>query len=59
MLGVFRIADVNVEQMTNQIFKGATAAVATIRISCGISDEIVAQLRNVDNVLGISVQSEE
>lgn len=59
VLGVFQAADVNVEQMSNQIFKGATAAVATIRVSCGIGKEIIAQLQNVDHVLGISVQSEE
>ncbi len=59
VLGVLRTAQVNVEQMNNQIFQGAVAAVATLRTSSGLSDEVVAQLRGLDNVLGVTVQTEE
>ena len=59
IFGVLRGAQVNVEQMNNQIFQGAVAAVATLRTSSGLSDEVVRQLRGLENVLGVTVQSEE
>ena len=59
VLGVLQRADVNVEQMNNEIFSGATAAVATIRTSCAIPDDVADQLQRVNHVLGVSVQAEE
>jgi D-3-phosphoglycerate dehydrogenase len=59
LLGVLKAADVNVEQMNNQIFHGAVAAVATIRTARAISDRVAGQLRQVDHVLGVTVQTEE
>lgn len=59
VLGVLRADQVNVEQMNNQIFQGAVAAVATLRTSSGLSDEIVERLRGLEHVLGVTVQTEE
>lgn len=59
LLGVLKVADVNVEQMNNQIFQGAVAAVATIRTAQAISGAVADQLREVDHVLGVTVQTEE
>ncbi len=59
VLGVLRTADVNVEQMNNQIFQGAVAAVATLRIGSALNDDVVKQLRSLDHVLGVTLQTEE
>lgn len=59
VFGVLRAAQVNIEQMNNQIFQGAVAAVATLRTSSALSDEVVGQLRALENVLGVTVQTEE
>lgn len=59
VLAVLKSADANVKQMDNQIFLGAKAAVATIRVDCAVSDQLVADLAAVDHVFGVSVQTEE
>lgn len=59
VLGVLRKAEVNVEQMSNQIFQGAVAGVATLRISSVLNDDVVEQLRSLDHVLGVTLQTEE
>lgn len=59
VLGILKAADVNVEQMANQVFEGAVAAVATLRTARGISEEVADQLRGVEHVLGVSIQTEE
>lgn len=51
---VLRTHEVNVEQMENQVFAGAVAAVATMRVSAGVTDAVLGQLRDLDDVISVS-----
>ena len=50
-------AGINVQGMTNTVFAGAQAAVATIALEVSPSDELLATIRAADNVLDASVVS--
>jgi D-3-phosphoglycerate dehydrogenase len=50
-------AGINVQGMSNTVFAGAEAAVATISLEVRPSDELLAAIRATDNVLDASVVS--
>lgn len=51
---VLRRAQLNVEQMENRIFLGKQAAVATIDVVGEVTDELLASLEDIPNVLHVS-----
>ncbi len=51
---VLRSADLNVEQMENQIFQGARVAVATMHLSGPVSEDVLMALHDIEAVIGIS-----
>ncbi len=55
VLAGLRRAGLNVEDMSNRIFAGGDAAVATIRVSGTVSDDLLADLRDLANVLAVTV----
>lgn len=55
VLGELRSAGLNVEDMHNSIFAGGNGAVATIGVSQAPGADVVASLRRIENVLGVSV----
>ncbi|MGH3472562.1 MAG: phosphoglycerate dehydrogenase [Nocardioidaceae bacterium] len=48
-------ARINVEHMENRIFEGGQAAVAIIDVAGPLEESLIAGLREVDNVLSVSV----
>lgn len=54
VLDRLRGARLNVEHMENRIFRGGDAAVATIDVAGEASDELLADLRAIPHVLGVS-----
>ena len=50
-------AHLNVEHMVNRVFRGGEAAVASIDVEGQASEELLADLRAVPHVLGVSVVS--
>jgi D-3-phosphoglycerate dehydrogenase len=48
-------AHLNVEHMVNRVFRGGDAAVASIDIEGHATDELLAELRQVPHVLGVTV----
>jgi D-3-phosphoglycerate dehydrogenase len=59
VLNLLRQCDLNIEQMTNTIFTGRTAAVATIHTSGTTPDDLADRLNAVDRVLHASVRNVE
>ncbi len=55
VLAVLRSAGLNVEQMQNRIFAGGTAATATMQVAGVVVDDVLAELDNEPDVLGVSV----
>ena len=55
ILQVLRGNGINVNQMSNRIFLGSVAAVATIAVGQAPTPEALDELRSIDEVLGISV----
>lgn len=54
---VFRNADLNIEQMENQIFSGSKAAVALIEVGGEVSPEVQEKLSSIENVISVSVHN--
>ncbi len=52
---VLQKADLNVEQMENQIFAGAEAAVALIEVGGEVTSAVEGELKSLDDVISISV----
>ncbi len=52
-----RRAGLNVQQMDNQLFSGAAAAVASIHLEFGPPEDVVAAIALDDDVLAVSVSS--
>ena len=57
VLGTIREAGLNVEHMENFVLSGRAAASALIHVIGEVSEEIVAKLEQLDNVLAVSVSS--
>jgi D-3-phosphoglycerate dehydrogenase len=55
VLDRLRGAGLNVEHMVNRVFRGGEAAVATIDVADEASDDLLAALRDIPDVLGVSV----
>jgi D-3-phosphoglycerate dehydrogenase len=55
VLDKLRSAGLNVEHMVNRVFRGGEAAVATIDVADEASEELLAALREIPHVLGVSV----
>ncbi len=55
ILTELRSAGLNVEQMTNTIFAGAKAAIATIHVDGDLTDATTDAVAALDDVLGVSV----
>jgi D-3-phosphoglycerate dehydrogenase len=55
VLDRLRSAGLNVEHMVNRVFRGGEAAVATIDVADEASDDLLAALREIPHVLGVSV----
>jgi D-3-phosphoglycerate dehydrogenase len=47
-------AGLNVEHMENRVFRGGRAAVASIDVAGRTSDALLAALRDIPDVLGVS-----
>ncbi|HEY5578659.1 MAG TPA: NAD(P)-dependent oxidoreductase [Acidimicrobiia bacterium] len=54
VFAVLRAADINIEQMTNRIFAGARAAVATMHVTGHVSVEVLEALRDITPVLHVT-----
>ena len=52
VFAVLKANGLNVQQVQNQIFSGAAAAVATVHIDGSVTDDVVAQLHAIPEVLG-------
>ena len=52
---IFRRANLNIEQMENQIFAGSNAAVALIEVGGEVSEGVASELRQVEHVLQVTV----
>ena len=55
VLDELRSAGLNVEHMVNRVFRGGEAAVATIDVADEAPEELLAALREIPHVLGVSV----
>jgi D-3-phosphoglycerate dehydrogenase len=55
ILAVLRGAEVNVSNMSNKVFAGAIAAVATIDVGRPVSEETLAEIQKHEHVINISV----
>jgi D-3-phosphoglycerate dehydrogenase / 2-oxoglutarate reductase len=55
VLDRLRTAGLNVEHMVNRVFRGGEAAVATIDVADEASADLLADLREIPHVLGVSV----
>jgi len=55
VLAILRGAELNIANMSNQVFSGAKAAVATIDVGRPISDETLAEIKAHENVINVSV----
>ncbi len=55
VLGTLREAGLNVEQMENFVLSGRSAATALIHVVGDVSDETIAKLESVENVVAVSV----
>jgi len=55
VLDVLSTAHLNVQHMTNRVFRGGEAAVAFIGVQGDASEEVLAALRAIPHVLGVSV----
>ena len=56
ILQILRTAGLNVEQMENQIFAGAAAANATIRLTGGLERETLDDVRALGRVYAVTVR---
>jgi len=54
VLDRLRTAGLNVEHMENRIFRGGEAAVASIDVAGEVSEAVLADLREIPHVLGVS-----
>ncbi|MDH3296058.1 MAG: NAD(P)-binding domain-containing protein [Acidimicrobiia bacterium] len=54
VFAVLRAHGLNVQQMQNQVFQGGQAAVASIFVGGTVTDEVIAALEQIDEVIGIS-----
>ena len=54
---VFKKANLNVEQMENQIFAGSKAAVALIEVGGEVSDAVRNELNAIEDVISVSVHN--
>lgn len=57
VLNVLKEANVNIEQMDNEIFVGAEAACATMRVSGAVDDELRARIAAIPDVIHVSVSA--
>jgi len=57
VLGTLREAGINVEHMENFVLSGRAAASALIHVIGDVTDETIAKLESVDNVIAVSVNS--
>jgi D-3-phosphoglycerate dehydrogenase / 2-oxoglutarate reductase len=55
VLAILRGAELNVATMSNKVFSGAKAAVATIDVGRPVSDTILAELKAHEDVINVSV----
>lgn len=54
VFAVLRQHDLNVQQMQNQVFAGGHAAVANINVSRPATEDVLNELRGIDEVLSVS-----
>jgi len=54
ILDVLSAAGLNVEHMVNRVFRGGHAAVASLDVAGPASDALLAELREIPHVLGVS-----
>ena len=55
VLAILRTAQLNVSNMQNQVFLGAKAAVASIDVGHLPSDDVLAELQSIDDVIYVSI----
>ncbi|MDA3955309.1 NAD(P)-dependent oxidoreductase [Oceanispirochaeta sp.] len=51
VLGVLRIASINIEEMENSIFSGSRAAVCTLKLDDKPSKEVMEKIRAIENLI--------
>lgn len=56
---VLRNANINVEQMQNQIFAGGHAACATMQVSGPVTSDVLARLESIEDVISLSVKERQ
>ena len=59
VFAVLRANGLNVQQMQNQVFQGGQAAVASIFVGNSVSDQIADELKQIDEVLSVSLATSE
>ncbi len=59
VFAVLRANGLNVQQMQNQVFQGGQAAVASIFVGNSVSDQIADDLKQIDEVLSVSLATSE
>ncbi len=55
VLAILRTAQLNVSNMRNQVFVGGKAAVASINVGHLPSDDVIAELQSLDDVIYVSI----
>ncbi len=55
VLAILRTAQLNVSTMANQVFAGSNAAVAAIDVGHEPSDETLAEIQNLEDVINVSI----
>jgi D-3-phosphoglycerate dehydrogenase len=55
VLSTLKTAEINVETMENVIFSGGVAACARIRVAQRPKEDVLAQLRRLENILGVEL----
>ncbi|GMQ94064.1 MAG: hypothetical protein BMS9Abin12_1548 [Acidimicrobiia bacterium] len=53
VLAIFKNFGVNIEQMENEVFRGAKAACATLHVSGDVNPDLVLQISALDNIIQI------
>ncbi len=56
VLEVLKRADLNVQDLHNRIFSGATAAVATLAVDATVPSDLLAELREIPDVIQVTAR---
>ncbi|NHZ71419.1 MAG: hypothetical protein GWP18_07230 [Proteobacteria bacterium] len=59
VLAIFKNVGINIEQMENEVFKGAKAACATLHVSGDVDSDLIAKVSAMDNIIQVIAQHKD